>query len=199
MFERFSQQARAVVVRSQDEARALGHRFIGTEHLLLSMLDDEAGTTAEVLREAGVRAEDVRERILRLIAAEQHPLGERDAEALRSIGIDLDAVRAQVEQTFGPGALNSPTGPGPRRGWLVRRQSTKPRSGHIPFTRRAKKVLELSLREAIHLQHGAIGSEHILLGLIRDGDGIAVRVLRDSGLDLTELRRRVIARLSPST
>jgi ATP-dependent Clp protease ATP-binding subunit ClpA len=93
------------------------------------------------------------------------------AKALESLGISLDAVRQQVEEIIGRGQ-QAP-------------------SGHIPFTRRAKKVLELSLRESLQLGHGYIGTEHILLGLIREGDGVAAQVLVKLGADLNRVRQRV--------
>lgn len=189
MFERFTGQARAVVVRSQDEARAMGHRFIGTEHLLLGLLHDEHGAAAEVLRAAGVRVEDVRERVQRLVGGDDPGL---DADALRSIGIDLAVVRDQVERTFGPGVLDVPAPVGPKRGFFRRRQGAP--TGHIPFSERAKKVLGLSVREASRLRHGYIGSEHILLGLLVEGEGLGAKVLFDAGLDLEELRRRTVDR-----
>jgi ATP-dependent Clp protease ATP-binding subunit ClpC len=94
------------------------------------------------------------------------------AEALESLGISLDAVRQQVEQIIG--------------------QGQQAPSGKIPVTPRAKKVLELSLREALALGHNYIGTEHILLGLVREGDGVAARVLVDLGGDLNRVRQRVI-------
>ena len=98
------------------------------------------------------------------------------AKALESLGISLEAVRAQVEEIIGHG------GPAP--------------SGHIPFTPRAKKVLELSLREALQLGHNYIGTEHILLGLIREGEGVAAQVLVKLGADLSRVRQQVIQLLS---
>jgi ATP-dependent Clp protease ATP-binding subunit ClpC len=94
------------------------------------------------------------------------------AKALESLGISLDAVRQQVEEIIGRGQ--------------------GPASGHIPFTPRAKKVLELSLREALQLGHTYIGTEHILLGLIREGDGVAAQILVGSGVDLNRARQQVI-------
>jgi hypothetical protein len=94
------------------------------------------------------------------------------AEALESLGISLDAVRQQVEEIIGQGQ-EAPT-------------------GHIPFTPRAKKVLELSLRESLQLGHNYIGTEHILLGLIREGDGVAAQVLVRLGADLNRVRHQVI-------
>ena len=94
------------------------------------------------------------------------------AKALESLGISLDAVRQQVEEIIGQGQ-DAP-------------------SGHIPFTPRAKKVLELSLREAQQLGHNYIGTEHILLGLIREGDGVAAQVLVKLGADLNRVRQQVI-------
>ncbi|MEZ5350833.1 MAG: Clp protease N-terminal domain-containing protein [Microthrixaceae bacterium] len=98
------------------------------------------------------------------------------AKALESLGISLEAVRQQVEEIIGQGG-QSP-------------------SGHIPFTPRAKKVLELSLREALQLGHNYIGTEHILLGLIREGEGVAAQVLVKLGADLSRVRQQVIQLLS---
>ena len=100
------------------------------------------------------------------------------AKALESLGISLEAVRAQVEEIIG--------------------QGQQILSGHIPFTPRAKKVMELSLREALQLGHDYIGTEHILLGLIREGDGVAAQVLIRLGADLNRVRQQVIAVLYQS-
>jgi ATP-dependent Clp protease ATP-binding subunit ClpC len=101
------------------------------------------------------------------------------AKALESLGISLEAVRQQVEEIIGQGQ-SAPT-------------------GHIPFTPRAKKVLELSLREALQLGHNYIGTEHILLGLIREGEGVAAQVLQKLGADLNRVRQQVIQLLSGYT
>jgi ATP-dependent Clp protease ATP-binding subunit ClpC len=98
------------------------------------------------------------------------------AKALESLGISLEAVRSQVEEIIGQGQT--------------------PPTGHIPFTPRAKKVLELSLREALQLGHNYIGTEHILLGLIREGEGVAAQVLVKLGADLNKVRQQVIQLLS---
>ncbi len=182
MFERFTAAARQVVVVAQEESRALRHGHIGTEHLLLALLRG-GGAAAAALTEAGVTPGSARAEISRLVAARS--TDDRDADALRAIGIDLDTVRAKVEQSFGAGALERARG---RRSRLRR-----PRAGHVPFTPRAKKVLELSLREALRLQHDWIGAEHILLGLLREGDGLAMTVLTVHGVSADTLRRRVVA------
>ena len=98
------------------------------------------------------------------------------AKALESLGISLEGVRQQVEEIIG--------------------QGQQAPSGHIPFTPRAKKVLELSLREALQLGHNYIGTEHILLGLIREGEGVAAQVLVKLGADLNRVRQQVIQLLS---
>ena len=139
MFERFTDGARRVVVFAQEEARELNHSYIGTEHLLLGLMRDAEGVTAQALQELGIRR---------------------------------DAVREQVMEIIGRGE--------------------RPPSGHIPFTPRAKKVLELSLREALQLSHNYIGTEHILLGLIREGHGVAAKVLATLGGDLSRVRDKVI-------
>jgi ATP-dependent Clp protease ATP-binding subunit ClpA len=139
MFERFTDRARRVVVLAQEEARMLSHDYIGTEHLLLGLIQEGEGVAAK---------------------------------ALEALGIRLEAVRQQVVDITGRGE-QSP-------------------SGHIPFTPRAKKVLELSLRESRQLGHNYIGTEHILLGLIREGEGVAARVLVALGADLNRTRQQVI-------
>ena len=139
MFERFTGQARRVVVLAQEEARMLNHNYIGTEHILLGVIHQGEGVAAR---------------------------------ALESLGISLEAVRQQVEEIIGQGQ-QAPT-------------------GHIPFTPRAKKVLELSLREALQLGHNYIGTEHILLGLIREGEGVAGQVLVRLGADMDRVRQQVI-------
>jgi ATP-dependent Clp protease ATP-binding subunit ClpA len=139
MFERFTDQARRVVVLAQEEARMLNHNYIGTEHLLLGLIHEEEGAAAK---------------------------------ALESLGIQLEAVRQQVEQIVGRGQ-QAP-------------------SGHIPFTSRAKKALELAQREANDLRHGFIDTDHLLLGLIWEGHGVAAQVLARLGADLSHVRQQVI-------
>jgi ATP-dependent Clp protease ATP-binding subunit ClpC len=145
VFERFTERAREVVVLAQEEARALKHNYIGTEHLLLGLLREEEGIAARVLA---------------------------------TLDVTIEQVRAQVEQIVGRG--EEVTG------------------GQIPFTPRAKKVLELSLREALSLGHNYIGTEHVLLGLARENDGVGARILLDLGIDAEKIRDTVIATLGPA-
>jgi ATP-dependent Clp protease ATP-binding subunit ClpA len=140
MFERFTDQSRKAVVLAQQEARLLGHNYIGTEHLLAGLLGEEHGAAARTLASAG---------------------------------ITLAAVRGQIETLAG-------RGPGQGRP-----------SGHIPFTPRAKKGLELSLRAAVELGH-RIGTGHLLLGLLRQEDSEAVTILRALGTDPGQLRAGVL-------
>jgi ATP-dependent Clp protease ATP-binding subunit ClpA len=194
MFERFSTQARNVVILAHDEARRLGHAYIGTEHLLLGLLDPGSGVAYTVLSGAGLDRERVRTEIARLVPTGNGPLGEDDAEALQAIGIDLPTVKAKIEEIFGPGALDPPCPP-PRRGLLRRRRPARPSGGRVPFTARSKRVLELSLREAVSRHDTYLGTEHVLLGLIREGNGLAAKVFTDAGLRLEDLRARTIAAL----
>lgn len=181
MFERFTNHARQVVIHARGHAQRLGHRHVGTEHLLLALLDPGNGVPAALLGEAGLTNDGVEAEIERLLGASQL-LSEADAAALERIGIDIQAVRAKLEESFGPGALE-PEVP-PTRFGLFRRKV----SGG-PFTPRSKKVLELALREAIRLKHNGIGSEHILLGLLREGEGLAMKIIADAGIDVAALRR----------
>jgi ATP-dependent Clp protease ATP-binding subunit ClpA len=139
MFERFTDRARHVVVLAEEEARLLGHNWIGTEHLLLG-----------VIRQGDSVA----------------------ARALESLGISLQAVRREVEEIIG--------------------QSQQVPSEVIPFTPRSKKVLELALRESLQLGDNYIGPEHILLGLIRESDGVAAQVLVKLGAGLSRARQQVL-------
>ena len=175
MFERFTRAAREAVVRAQEQARLLRHDEIGPEHLLLAILAGES-TGARVLRSFGADLDQVRTQV---VAGPQ-----LDSDALRAVGIDLEEVRRRVEETFGTGALDRP------------RRRARWRRGlrHIPFTAAAKHALEQSLREAIGLGHRYIGSEHLVLGLLVDERGTALRVLAATGVSPTQDELRVAVR-----
>ncbi len=138
MFERFTERARKVVVKAQDEARFLKQNYIGTEHLLLGLIDEKEGIASKVLQELNASIEDIRNSI-------------------------KDAVTEGSSESY----------------------------EHIPFTPRAKKVLELSLREALQMGHNYIGTEHILLGLLREGEGVAARVLNSLGINIENVKEKV--------
>jgi ATP-dependent Clp protease ATP-binding subunit ClpA len=178
MFERFTRPARESVIQAQGAARRLGDDWIGVEHLLLGLLAEREGVAATTLAEFGVTTEGV-ERELAAIRGVGR-LGPAEAEALRSIGIDLEAIRRRIEASFGPGALD--------RGAPRRR-------GHLPFTKPAKKAIELGLREAIALKHKEIGTEHLLLGLTRAPDEPATAVLRALQAPPEAIRANLLARL----
>jgi ATP-dependent Clp protease ATP-binding subunit ClpA len=196
MFERFTQEARSVVVRAQDEARSLGHSWVGCEHLLLAVLAQPEEPAAAVLLRFGVTAERFRAAVEELIGS-----GGRlsDADALRTLGIDLDQVRRRVEENFGPGALDVP--PRRRRGRLPlpwRREpdcESQPITGHIGFTPRAKQALELALREALALKDRHIGLEHILLGILRVKDNVTVHLLRRMKVAPDAVRAQLLTEL----
>ena len=221
MFERFTDTAREIVVQAQANARRLGHNWIGCEHLLMgaAMTDDAVGA---ILRDHGV----TRERIEATILSTMGQPGALDKEALASIGIDLDAVRARVEAAFGPGALTRPLpaeSHGGRPAWgkgplaeLTRRRrrrhaghnapqpagpvgnaqplSGPPPRGHIPFTPRAKKTIELSLREAEALHDSSIGAQHITLALLIPRDGTVARILAALDVQPASLRAAILDR-----
>ena len=176
MFERFTTAARSVVEHAQEEARRLHAGRIGTEHLLLALLAQDGTTSAAVLTRHGLTHDAVARSVRSYVGSEG-----LDADALSSVGIDLDAVRESVEATFGPGSL------------AAGRRTVR---GHIPFTPRAKKVLELSVREALALKQKSITDGHLTLGLLREGEGLAMKVLADRGVDTVRLRRDLTAALS---
>ena len=196
MFERFTHGAREIVVGAQHEARELQQSPIGTQHLLLAMLADPSSAIARALAADGIDQRYVRAEILRRVPADAAPdtatLADRDAddrEALKAIGIDLDQVRRAIEENFGPGALRLPRAQAPkRRGLFGRFYAGEGVKGHIPFSPRNKKVLELSLREALRLKHNFIAPEHLLLGLLREGDGLAMQIITEREVDLGRLR-----------
>jgi len=170
MFERFSTEARAVVLVALQQAGALGHDSVGTAHLLLGLLSPDAGAGYQVLRGAGLQADQVLE-VVRRRTPRDGFLTAEDAESLRTLGIDLDVVLERLTESFGPEAV-------PQRQPRRRARFSKP----------AKKVLQLALREARWLKAGAIGSEHILLGLLRSDDGELNAVLTELGVKADDLR-----------
>jgi hypothetical protein len=227
MFERFTDTARHVVVQAQEDARRLGHNYIGCEHLLLAAAA-AADPASAVLRDQGVTPERVEAEILRTVGRGQaaDPLGGIDRQALAFIGIDLDVVRARIEAAFGPDALTRALPPaclsrrpawgkGPlaeltrrRRRRRARRGAPLPASpfrqrpacpgsapgGHIPFTPRAKKSLELSLREAKALHDNYIGVQHLALALLALEDGMVPVILSALGAPARSLRAAILAR-----
>jgi ATP-dependent Clp protease ATP-binding subunit ClpA len=191
VFERFTDDAREVVVLAQTEARSLHHNYIGTEHLLLGLLSQQGCTAAHVLERLGISHEGIRNEVVATIG--EGPLVEPDSAALEAIGVDLDEIRRRVEEAFGPGALERIRAA--RALSRRRRLGRRCGSGHIPFTPRAKKALELSVREALVLGHRHIGSEHILLGVTREEKGVAAQLLRKKAVDYRAARQRVLEEL----
>jgi ATP-dependent Clp protease ATP-binding subunit ClpA len=227
MFERFTDTARHVVAQAQADARRLGHNYIGCEHLLLAVAAADEPASA-VLRDHDITPERIEGEILRTIGRGQRAdlLRGIDREALAAIGIDLDAVRTQIEAAFGPDALTQALpaacrsrrpawAKGPlaqltrrRRRHRARRNAPLPAgprghapllagpapSGHIPFTPRAKKSLELSLREAKGLNDTCIGVQHLILALLAMNDGMVPVILSALGTPATSLRAAILAR-----
>ena len=200
MFERFTEKCRRTLVLAQEEARGLGHPFLGTEHVLLGMLRLPETVAGEILVNAGVTAQGVREATAAAIGAGASPRGGPpampDAEALHAIGIDLDEVRSAVEEGFGPGALDgteaamrSLLGAHRRRDLLRRRRAPA-------FTPAAKHLLERSLREALQLGHNYIGTEHLLLAAARPQSGLASQVLQRAGLPYDGVKAQVREKLA---
>ena len=149
MFERFTRSARAAVVWAEESGRRTGAHHIGSADVLLGAVNVESSVAARALARLGIEPGSLAECVHSLDA------DALDAEALAGIGIDLDAVRSQVEATFGAGALD-PDAARPRR-----------TAGHIPFDLAAKKMLELALREAIRFKSKGIDTGHLLLAAAR--------------------------------
>jgi ATP-dependent Clp protease ATP-binding subunit ClpA len=190
MFERFTATARQAVVCGQQEARGLGHCWVGTEHLLLGVLAQRDAPGVSALTELGVTLDTGREALGRVVGGAA--LGASDSEALRTLGIDLGEVRTRVEAVFGPGALDRPPHQGSRRRLRWRRCRPGDPSGHLPFMPRAKRALERALDEARALGDRHIGVEHILLGLLDPKGNMAVELLRYLGTDPRVVRACVL-------
>jgi ATP-dependent Clp protease ATP-binding subunit ClpA len=178
MFERFTESARAVVVRAQEEARGLGHDFIGCEHLLIAVAAAPDGEARSALLASGVTPESLRSAVGEITGP--RPGDGPDAAALATIGIDLDEVRRRVEHAFGPGALDRPR---------ARRRACV--GGTMPFTARSKRALEQSLRAAVARGERHIGSEHILLGILESPEGVTAEALARVGVTPERLRRQL--------
>lgn len=146
MFERFTEKAIKVIMLAQEEARRLGHNFVGTEQILLGLIGEGTGIAAQVLK---------------------------------SMNVNLKDARIEVEKIIGRGS-----------GFVA---------VEIPFTPRAKRVLELSLEEARQLGHNYIGTEHLLMGLVREGEGVAARVLENLAVNVASIRAEVIQMLGDNT
>jgi ATP-dependent Clp protease ATP-binding subunit ClpA len=177
VFEKFTNLAKRSLTYAQDEAITLRHDFIGTEHLLLGLIRVREGLVGELLHSYAITLERARAEALRVLEAAGVPAtGGREAtEALAAIGIDVDEIRRRADDTFGPGRFYFPR-PG--------------------FTMRAKTVLELALREAEALGQDAVGPEHLLLGMLTEGQGVGVQVITALGVDPATLRPVIISRLA---
>jgi ATP-dependent Clp protease ATP-binding subunit ClpA len=192
MFERFTHGARETVASAVFQAKELGQPAIGTEHMLLALLADPQSPVALALRDTGVDERSVRAEIIRRTATGEPPTAtsflEADAEdtaALKSIGIDLDEVRRAIEANFDADDRQPPVGPEPQP---TRRRRLFADAGRPRFSPRAKKSLELALREAVQLKNNFIAREHLMLGILREGQGPAVQILTGAGVDLDRLR-----------
>jgi len=223
VFNRFTERARKVIVLAKEEARRFNHDYIGTEHLLLGLIREGEGVAAAVLQKLGLSLESIRleveklvqpgpttqiqgdvpftprsKKALELAAEEARALGHnyigtehlllgliREGEGvaaavLQKLGLSLESIRLEVEKLVQPGP-------------------TTQIQGDVPFTPRSKKALELAAEEARALGHNYIGTEHLLLGLIREGEGVASQVLLNLGLDLNRVRSEIMELLGSAT
>jgi ATP-dependent Clp protease ATP-binding subunit ClpA len=179
-FERFTRNARVAVMLAQEEARELRDREMGSQHLLLGIVEAAGEDLSAVLAGYGLTAEVVRGRLAETSTGDQS--FDEDADALRAIGIDLRAVRDSVARTFGADAFDNALSRSGRR--------RRPR-GHISFSHGAKKVLELALREALAHKDNEIRCEHLMLGILRSGDNAAVGLINEH-VYTAQLRAAVI-------
>lgn len=164
MFERFTEEARRILVRAQDEARALGHPWLGTEHFLLALLEEERGPATSTLRDLGVSREKIMEDFAGIVGPCKSPIPPAlDSTALASIGIDLQEIRRRVEEAFGPGALEG------TRAWRER--------DRLSLTPRSKRLLDRALREALRMGEKRVGPEHVLMAICQVPESLGARLI----------------------
>ena len=181
MFERFGRHARVAVVLAQVEAKDLNARVIGPEHLVAGIVQSASRELSGELAAVGITVESVRER---LGADSSGASFESDADALKSIGIDLHRVRERINDAIGAGTSDD----------AVRDSGRQPRRGHLPFAKAAKEALKLALREAVAHHDSVIDSEHLLLGVLRAGDPVACELI-SAHVGTDQLRSNIIAML----
>jgi len=177
MFERFQPAARQAVVDARAEAGRAGQDKIRCEHMLLGLLA-EPGPAADALAAAGLELADLRSRIP---SGKYQSSAALDAEALASLGIDLDAVRRATDAAFGPGALD--------------RVATRTRR-RLPFSDDARQSLARALHAAVALHQREISSGHMLIGIIDQQRNEALAVLAEAGVDIASLRADVLRRIT---
>lgn len=182
MFEYFTDRAKRAIVAGQDEAIALGHDFMGTEHLLLGLAADPDSTAGAVLAAHGAERERARQVTVRILAEAGIPAtgGQPARDALTSIGIDVAEIQRRADENFGAGAFQFP---------------------RPAYTAHAKAALEQTLREAKALGHERFGTEHLLLGMLAVGPSeteraSAVDVLTALDVDVAALRPALLARIA---
>jgi ATP-dependent Clp protease ATP-binding subunit ClpA len=178
MFERFTDQARTVLVEAQAEAVETRVGFMGTEHLLIGMLREDTGLAAVILAQHGIGLPAVKEKVDAFLSEQGYVRGVDQAAALATLGIDIDAVRAAVEAAFGEGSLPDP--------------ATNP-----PVTPRVVRCLELALAASFRWRQRYIDTEHLLVGVLEEAGGLAASVLRDLGADLASLTDAVKQAAAP--
>jgi ATP-dependent Clp protease ATP-binding subunit ClpA len=181
MFERFTPEAKAVLVEAQDAAIEIGSTYITPTHLFYGCAKGRDSTAGEPLHGVGITGES----ILDVVPQGEHPETSIDRNALRAIGIDYDRVKNAVDETFGEGALES----SPDR----RVRATTGR--RPPFTTEAKRSMELSLRVALELHDRRIRPGHLLLALLRLDDDAISRVVEEHGVSVAGLSATVLQRL----
>jgi ATP-dependent Clp protease ATP-binding subunit ClpA len=216
MFERFDEQARAAVAATYEKATALGHNYLGTEHLLFGLIA-APNDVSDVLIARGASRQRVQAEVISIVGcASTSALDRDDASALATIGIDLDEVRRRVEAAFGPGALSPSPEQGRRRRrrtrWRKRdcshletdelqhlghRRPVEGRLISLGTTPRTKRSIELATRWSVQRGDTHVAAGHLLLGLLSLEEGLAVEILDRIGVDRVELRQAVLDRLGP--
>jgi ATP-dependent Clp protease ATP-binding subunit ClpA len=172
MFERFTRNARTVVVDGQAIAVRAGSPEVRPAHLFESLVATDGVLAMHVLAQLGAPGDEVRRVVRGLTSRYSDGLDAEDAEALKLLGIDLDDVISRIDRDLSDGG-----------GPVIK--------GHKRFGRDSKKVLELSLREALQLGDSFIGTEHILLGILRQGDTVALKTLKAFDVTVADVRRAV--------
>ncbi len=176
-FARYRADAHRALEVARAAAAELHHNYVGTEHLLLALTTEDFGAATAALADCGVTRPAIQNQVARAPRIEHRALTDTDAEALAMLGIDLEEVRRRVEETFGHFALDAP----------------RACDYGTPLTDKSKRALQKTVQHAHRLGHKRVGPEHLLLALLEDDSGLAVKLIRRLGVAPDLLRERTLA------
>jgi ATP-dependent Clp protease ATP-binding subunit ClpA len=201
MFERLSPAVRTAVIVGVRQAQSLGHGYVGPEHLLLGLLAEPGRFIDRLLAGSGLTYPEAVRRVRASVSqtVRRAGLDGDDVAALAGLGIDVDAIVARAEESFGPGALGSDRVSRPARRRtarrVIRRFRRHQQARRLPFHPESRQVFAAALTQARDLGHKVLGTEHLLLAMLSRGRGTAYELLHEAGLDYLAVRQSIMTEL----